>query len=100
GPSRVCALPLHDALPISVAAVAQRGERNAAAEVVAGAPSLGEFHAVAFLAAGGTVVDVVGAERVHQHLDRLVAVAGGRHQVGRRDRKSTRLNSSHVKISY
>src|SRR5690349_23600047 len=37
---------------------------------------------------------------VHQHLHRDAAVEEGRRRHARRDRKSTRLNSSHVEISY
>src|SRR5690606_41209217 len=79
-PAGTYTLSLHDALPILGAPVG---------------PDLRRRHAPDLLA--------VGLEEV---LVEAPAVVGGdvalerRHVLGRPDRKSTRLNSSHVKISY
>src|SRR5690606_40128050 len=90
-PTELYTLSLHDALPICKPAYSHR--------FLAGAPSgllntdvghLGRTHAVARL--DGHRVDLAGkAQDVHAlaHADLFFA-----------DRKSTRLNSSHVKISY
>src|SRR5690606_40730906 len=77
--TQIYTLSLHDALPISVAQVADL---------------LG--HAVQVVARIGVLLQFI----VEPQLD--VQVFGRVHELGRRDedRKSTRLNSSHVKISY
>src|SRR3712207_7288132 len=53
---------------------------------------------------GRRVPDRPGAARRPRHADRVhvrhAALQRGRHVVGHRDRKSTRLNSSHANISY
>src|SRR5437773_5606830 len=48
---------------------------------------------------GGGVVEPAGHDE-HRHIDRLGPLGGLREPPGRRDRKSTRLNSSHITISY
>src|SRR2546421_3819647 len=72
--TEIYTLSLHDALPISLAVV---GRRGAAAD----RPAQG-------CVAGGVVARRED-DRLHEHHDR-----------GKRDRKSTRLNSSHDQISY
>src|SRR5690606_41634996 len=87
-PPEFYTLSLHDALPIYlVAAVVDRARTDAAgrARASSGPPRGG----VALLRRGG------GAR-----LARAAARPPRRGAEPRRDRKSTRLNSSHVKISY
>src|SRR5437773_9583644 len=80
-PTEISTLSLHDALPICAGAIASRAQRISQA-----APSYkwGGGHG-SKPAALGTPVDCSGA--VSQAL-------------GVKDRKSTRLNSSHITISY
>src|SRR5690606_41478190 len=78
-PPVMCTLSLHDALPIFGEAEGDQGQRHGA-----------EHHHGAHRR--GVAELGVEGERG--------AVEVGRHDVGPRDRKSTRLNSSHVKISY
>src|SRR5690606_40237854 len=93
--ARAAALSLHDALPISdvgelpLQAVARQHERDRLA--------------VAVLDGGGKarqgIESVIGfAQRITRRCV-LIGVAGDATATGA-DRKSTRLNSSHVKISY
>src|SRR5690606_41716789 len=91
----VYTLSLHDALPIS----ATRPVRDAAVLRL----QHGRLHAA--LARGGPAsaphrrrARGVPSQLVPQGCRRLLAVAGVQRE--RSDRKSTRLNSSHVKISY
>src|SRR5439155_2358931 len=88
-PTEIYTLSLHDALPIfDQEERGQRGQQYAGqafGHALQGAHGpLGNRRLVALDARGGLVADAVGdpAKR------------------GRRDRKSTRLNSSHVAISY
>src|SRR3712207_8662109 len=72
--------------------------RGDAVEVVAEArdrlPQLGRAQPVA----AGVVGD--GSDRLLDVLDRGQRLLGRRQGIGHRDRKSTRLNSSHANISY
>src|SRR5207249_10340127 len=94
-PSHSFALSLHDALPILLRV--QLIERRAGVDVVAFGllrMRLREEHRAR--------PEVVAADLGQR--ERLgvvdVAVADDRHVLAERDRKSTRLNSSHVSISY
>src|SRR5207302_8785384 len=85
-PYALSTLSLHAALPISVA-IAQHRDRFAAGLCVVG----GREHAAT----------------LRHDADHREPIGGDRHRAAawprvhdRRDRKSTRLNSSHVKISY
>src|SRR5690606_40623777 len=96
--ARIDSRPLHDALPIYVAGVSD----GCATAGAASAPSTATT-SKALVAKGASrdhdaqVVDVAG--RLGPDDDRREADVGG--IVGAvPDRKSTRLNSSHVKISY
>src|SRR5690606_42061434 len=82
-PTAIYTLSLHDALPISGAEHIDAADARHAGELVAQADGrvIGEIEAVIFA--------LRRTER-HEHQDRG----------GFLDRKSTRLNSSHVKISY
>src|SRR5690606_39384766 len=87
-PPQIYTLSLHDALPISPA---RRCRRRSTSLRASASPSRTAFHEERILAcskaaAGGGCVD-----RVRRTAGRLCEHA---------DRKSTRLNSSHVKISY
>src|SRR5207302_8518575 len=91
-------LSLHDALPIYLGAgeaehVAQDQHRALARRQVLERRHERQLHALALLVAGlGRGVAVC---------DRVVWIGLDPHRLHeRRDRKSTRLNSSHVKISY
>src|SRR5207302_4489671 len=95
-----CPPPLHDALPISAQAAAgrdpprdERGGELRGALVVARAERVVEQREVPERVEDEAVPGEVAVE--HAVLSADVG-AGGREQV--RDRKSTRLNSSHVKI--
>src|SRR5690606_41616059 len=82
---------LHDALPISSRSRASCGSGRRS-PATAGDSASGHELVAHFRPAGGAGVE--GA--LHQrHL-----AGAGEEERGRRDRKSTRLNSSHVKISY
>src|SRR5690606_41819591 len=84
------ALPLHDALPI----LAERLQHPALAH-----RAVGTHRADAEMAVGGGELVVGPVVRIQMIVPREAA-----HEVDlvlvARDRKSTRLNSSHVKISY
>src|SRR5690606_40001733 len=71
--------------------------RNRRYASAAGGLAVGEAAADAFGAGGG-----LGAERLGEDVDPQLFEQPGdlAHVVGYPDRKSTRLNSSHVKISY
>src|SRR5690606_42112202 len=77
----MCPLSLHDALPIYRAEVLEEGAPGVDAGLEAGEDGIDD--------AGGAVHDVEG------RVEALALLA-----LGVEDRKSTRLNSSHVKISY
>src|SRR5205807_9524602 len=90
-------LSLHDALPISMALPGNPVERTAgmlwglvvAGGVVAGPPKL--------WGAGLGLAVIGGLMFALLHADDL---PGAMHRLGLSDRKSTRLNSSHLVISY
>src|SRR5207249_9387364 len=95
-----CTLSLHDALPIWQAAPRGGGEVSAApgtyndgslagkwALVLGASSGFGEANSLALARAGANILGV--------HLDRRQTMPNVE-----RDRKSTRLNSSHVSISY
>src|SRR5439155_24621676 len=84
-------LSLHDALPISTIAIAEGEDPESAAS---------EYGA-AWRVAGGTLVRPEAYDACVDHgiLERAPE-PGCRDPRTRRDRKSTRLNSSHVAISY
>src|SRR5690606_42098831 len=96
-PAEISTLSLHDALPIS------RQDRGDG-EVVLG-DALGHFFrqrtGVAD-AGGAAVADHEEAQllQVVEHAGLLQVVGDHARTRAERDRKSTRLNSSHVKISY
>src|SRR5690606_41509652 len=77
-------LSLHDALPICPREVARRGEQASTHATHRSRPPAGGL----FVAPRGT------------RQGRLRLTAPRAAEAGSRDRKSTRLNSSHVKISY
>src|SRR5438876_3619199 len=84
-PSELYTLSLHDALPIS--------------QIDVGAGLLHEVHAA--IEAG--LQKFLGHLLAHEHLLFLIGVfviGGQGGQLQRRDRKNTRLNSSHPSISY
>src|SRR5690606_41564693 len=81
-----CTSPLHDALPILV------GHQQVAANVASQLAPVHRGHWVAQLQLGQCPA------RGMAHIGHGVGV--GRGPPGRQDRKSTRLNSSHVKRSY
>src|SRR5207249_10350617 len=93
-PTDPSTLSLHDALPISGARQDReqrhlgKGDRRIA---VVGHQDV--------LAGHGQLVPAAGARPVHDAEPRLLRLAG-RFLDGVTDRKSTRLNSSHVSISY
>src|SRR5690606_41935186 len=99
-PARLSTLSLHDALPICLADVSGTAGAAAAEEHLLGA---GTRHADRDL-----VEQVLPGVKVRVVLRRLAHVTQGFPPRGdgdgrdrsRPDRKSTRLNSSHVKISY
>src|SRR5690606_41643971 len=94
-PSPPSTLSLHDALPISIplGINPNHGDTDALA-----AAELGEWDAAADRDGGALIVDVEGFEGP---LDLLLSLARDQKvDLARIDRKSTRLNSSHVKISY
>src|SRR5690606_41521710 len=91
--SRFYPLPLHDALPISVAFVADVG--LAVEAVLVGVGLVAERGAVV-VPAGAVVPLLLGGLAVGFE----AVFAGPPLDADRVDRKSTRLNSSHVKISY
>src|SRR5207302_10084569 len=92
--STILALSLHDALPIFDLVLDHLGELVEQLvqgdEVRPADVPVRELHL-------GTQVDCIGEPLVEQP-DHFAAGGGGK--VVARDRKSTRLNSSHVKISY
>src|SRR5439155_23446828 len=92
--TQISPLSLHDALPIcdALQRLPRTIEIALAVQIgrVAGRPSLG---------AADVETGRIDAHLVHQQ-EAEVAAGLHRHEVGRRDRKSTRLNSSHVAISY
>src|SRR5207302_7654804 len=94
GPPGVCPLSLHDALPILAGeanALEARGELWAARDAwLSAAPLL-----PAASAQGKWV-----RERIRTLQDAATALEGREKKKRWADRKSTRLNSSHVKISY
>src|SRR5690606_41702735 len=85
--TEIYTLSLHDALPISAHMAAARHEDDRTDDVV------GEGGAVPVGVVGGGAPDPVVALLVRHEGDGVGVGAEG-------DRKSTRLNSSHVKISY
>src|SRR5207302_9134938 len=97
-PSQIHPLSLHDALPIcfaETARVLRRDGRAAFLEVAQPrSPLVRSAHSLYF----NRVVPALGAlisdRRAYEYLPASVAYLPGS------DRKSTRLNSSHVKISY
>src|SRR5690606_40004506 len=89
----ISTLPLHDALPIFASPDEARGDADLVIHA-SGAPS-GLATALALAGFEAKVVEL------SWYGDRLVdAPLGGAFHSRRLDRKSTRLNSSHVKISY
>src|SRR5690606_40756786 len=95
GSSESNPLSLHDALPILWGdSCAFEGRREGAAQDAAnGTQQFGFRHGDAVVMGDG------GGDALHQRLprERIQPVQRTPHRV---DRKSTRLNSSHVKISY
>src|SRR5690606_41853990 len=98
-PTLTSTLSLHDALPIcvqpdgrdDVTPAPARDERGLVELVVA---QLGQL-------AGEVGLPAPGQQQGVEQLGVARAISAGRHvSLPRRDRKSTRLNSSHVKISY
>src|SRR5690606_41887420 len=89
-------LSLHDALPLSPAFA--DAEAPTPAELRRRA-LWGNWRGIADLAPGGGYGDVYGslAEVPGREFHAYATVPGAKHP---QDRKSTRLNSSHVKISY
>src|SRR5690606_41240605 len=88
GPADISTLSLHDALPISSHRpdVIEAGRERE--DAVAGDPAPGRFESRDSVCRGRQADRPAG-----------VRAEGGEAESGR-DRKSTRLNSSHVKISY
>src|SRR5690606_41564897 len=99
-PSAIYAPPLHDALPIFLAWAALAAGAGPAAALLNGGPELEEIlpwrGANIPLAA---LLVVPTARLMREGGFRALAVAESVAAVTARDRKSTRLNSSHVKIS-
>src|SRR5690606_39761405 len=96
-PTATYTLSLHDALPILGAGIAHGVREELAADghlMAAGGRALDQRHDVAV---GNRGFDEDGADpAIHQHGHQ--GLDPGKPRLG--DRKSTRLNSSHVKISY
>src|SRR5207249_12246940 len=94
-PTLTFTLSLHDALPIYAAAVVHTDGRPVPARLLRRAPDREELHV--YDGRGQPLRPLLLAPDRQQ--PRRGALGHGARR-GRRDRKSTRLNSSHVSISY
>src|SRR5690606_41990197 len=90
-PLEVYSLSLHDALPILGAV----GSLKVSASFVA--PGLGDFLGAVVFPVGIIAIIAMQAELYTSNCMIMTSVYAGKSKI---DRKSTRLNSSHVKISY
>src|SRR5690606_41470152 len=87
--SHMCALSLHDALPISSPATL--------ADLATSYMDIKPAEKQDILE---TIDLVARMDKVSRHLAERIEVLRLSQEIGQKDRKSTRLNSSHVKISY
>src|SRR5690606_41454613 len=95
--AQACALSLHDALPIFHPSVVRRPSRADAGCGVSGAPGVGLGGAREGVGRGGGTTAAEGGSAAG--VEGAVTAPWVRFSPDG-DRKSTRLNSSHVKISY
>src|SRR5690606_41915447 len=95
--TRPCTLALHDALPISL-----RADRAGDVVVIIAEIAPDRVACVAQRLVAGLAREVRHGGELINHADRVADGIGlfADRFAGLQDRKSTRLNSSHVKISY
>src|SRR5690606_41897710 len=98
-PLAIFSLSLRDALPISPFASRLGREAESGQDAFDLLPC--DLHAGEALQLPAVEAPAHGGRRTRHDVDRrLLEPAAGQFDDQRRDRKSTRLNSSHVKISY
>src|SRR5690606_42136844 len=99
-PARLHPLSLHDALPISPRPVVPAGSRAPRGRVRLSPKSATDVrrNPVEAFACLAFAIDLKGHFLNHQF--KVLVASAQRAIIARRDRKSTRLHSSHVKMSY